>query len=217
MGVTPEDPPTCPGDTPNSELPVDAGSASGGADGFGKSYLTLSSRCGSNTGRHKGMGAACQRRQRGSPCRRRTAQPVATVRLNLPGPPARERTCLRPQGQSQVAARHRRVPVLTARSLGTLWMGHDEPGLLGPGSSGLQHPLMKPAQRGRTLGQPRARNFSLGQPSWSALDVELSAKTPKSPEALGGTGAHPSTQGPAQARRPRRHPTRSLAHTEGWG
>lgn len=215
--MTPEDPPTCPGDTPNSELPVSAGSASGYADGFGKSYLTLSSRCGSNTGRHKGTGAAHQWRQHGSPRRRRTAQPVATVRLNPPGPPARERPCLRPQGQSRVAARHRRAPVPTARSLGTLWAGHDEPGLLGPRSSGPQHPLMKPAQRGRTLGQPRARNFSLGQPSRSTPDVELQAKTPKSPEALGGTGAHPSTQGPAPARRPRRHPMRSLVHTEGWG
>lgn len=56
IGMTGEDPPTCPGDNPNSELPVDAGNASFCADRCGKSYLTLSSRCGSNTGRHKGTG-----------------------------------------------------------------------------------------------------------------------------------------------------------------
>lgn len=50
--------PACLGDNPDSELPVDVGNASVHVDRCGKSYLTLSSRCGSNTGRHKGTGRA---------------------------------------------------------------------------------------------------------------------------------------------------------------
>lgn len=83
------------------------------------------------------MGVASQWRQRGSPRSHRSAQPVATVRLDPPGPPAQERPCLSPQGQSRVAAHHQRMPAPTARSLGTLQTGHDEPGLLGRRSSGL--------------------------------------------------------------------------------
>lgn len=73
----------CLGGSPDSELPADVGNASICADRRGKSYLTLSSRCDGNTGRHKGTG----RRVSDQP-----AQPAATVCLGQPGPPARERT-----------------------------------------------------------------------------------------------------------------------------
>lgn len=45
--------------------------------------------------------------------------------------PTREWTCHRPKGPSQVATNHGREPALMARILGTLWTGHEEPGLPG--------------------------------------------------------------------------------------
>ena len=73
----------CLGDSPDSELPVDAGNASVCADRCGKSYLTLSSRCGSDTGRHKGMGwgisdsrLLTSESPDGTACRHRVPQPA---------------------------------------------------------------------------------------------------------------------------------------------
>lgn len=123
----------CLGGSPDSELPADVGNASICADRRGKSYLTLSSRCDGNTGRHKGTG----RRVSDQP-----AQPAATVCLGQPGPPTRERTHHTPWRDIL-----RRPPV---REGGCIPTGSDLgiPWAPVPQASGPQQPRRVPAQNG---------------------------------------------------------------------
>lgn len=146
----------CLGDNPDSELPVDVGNASVCADACGKSYLTLSSRCGGDTGRHKGMGWGISDSS--------TAHLKVTGRHGLSPPcasasqatPTRERTHRSPvAGGSRGAACHGRGPAPCGLWRGHLWAGLSEPGPLGLCSAGPEHPIVKPDRGvGGALGRP---------------------------------------------------------------